>query len=104
MSEWNTVLAVYWALWAVEGARFAPRRIFHVTSGWRPRRGNFHFARAIWLGVSPGRWRMITEDVPLSLSPIGISNRPAGVAGRPADSPRAAAAWRWEEVREVGVA
>jgi hypothetical protein len=42
--------------------------------------------------------------VPFSISPAGISNRPVGVAGRPADPPRIAQAFRWEEIRDAGVA
>jgi len=104
MSDWDTVLAVYWALWAADGLRRAPRRIFHAVGGWRPGRARLRFARFIWLGVSPARWRAAAPDIPFSFSPLGISNRPAGTAGRPANPPREAAAWRWDEIREVGVA
>lgn len=103
MSDWNSVLAVYWGLWAVDGVRLARRREFSMASGWRGRGANLDFQRITWPGVSPSSWRITTADVPLSLSPLGVCNRPAGCAGRPAEAPSTAQAWRWEEVRAVDV-
>lgn len=100
MSEWISVLAVFWALWAADGARLWPRQVF-TACGWR---SAFSYSRLSLPGVWPGSWRVTTADVPLALSPIGLSNVPAGAAGRPAEEPDVVRAWRWEEVREVGLA
>ena len=47
---------------------------------------------------------MTLADIPISLSPVGLSNRPVGTAGRPGEAPAAVRAWRWEEVQKAGVA
>jgi len=104
MSEWNSVLAVYWALWAVDGVRVARRRGFSATSGWRATRADLHYLWISWPGFSPGSWRIVAADVPLSLSPAGVCNRPAGCAGRPVEAPAAAQSWRWEDVRAADAA
>ena len=101
MSEWNSVLAIYWALWAVDGVRVARRRGFSATSGWSAERADLFYLWITWPGFSPGSWRITTADVPLSLSPEGVSNRPAGCAGRPAEAPATAHAWCWADVRAV---
>lgn len=104
MSEWNSVLAVYWVLWAVDAVRLAPQRLLQWRSGWREPGGAMDFERLGWVGLSPAGWRVPTADVPLSLSPVGVSSRPAGVVGRPAEPLPLAQAYRWEDIREVGVA
>jgi hypothetical protein len=111
MSEWVSVLAVFWILWAIDGARLGPRRSFTlVGQSFRGRRrGGGRGAWAVFSRLSrpgtwPGAWRMTLEEVPVSLAPGGVCNRPAGAAGRPAEHPAVAQAWRWEEVREVGLA
>lgn len=104
MSEWNSVLAVYWLLWAADGVRLAPERLLYWRSGWRQPGGVVDFERLSWLGFWPGHWRVAMPDVPVSLSPVGVSTRPAGAVGRPAEPLPLAQAYRWEEIREVGVA
>lgn len=104
MSEWTSVLAVFWALWAADGVRLAPRPGFTVVGGCRARGVRASFSRLSVPGLLPHTWRMTTTDVPLALSPEGLCNRPVGSAGRPAEAPAVAQAWRWSEVREVGVA
>lgn len=102
MSEWVSVFAVFWALWAVDGARLAPYRLFTVRGGgWR---SVIAYGRLSLPGGWPGSWRLATPDVPLVLSPAGVGNAPAGGSGRPAERPVEARALRWAEVREVGVA
>jgi hypothetical protein len=100
MSEWVSVLAVFWLLWAVDGVRFGPRRIFTFVG----RRARITYSRLSFPGLWPGSWRMTTADVPLSFSPAGVCNRPAGSTGRPTETIPEVQAWRWDEVREVGVA
>src|SRR5262249_25387935 len=106
MSEWASVLIVFWVVWALDGVRVGRQRTFAMVGGVcaRGRGVRVGFSRLSMPGVSPAAWRATLPDVPLTLSPIGVSNRPAGSAGRPAEGPALAQAWRWEEVREVGVA
>lgn len=113
MSEWESFIAVFWLLWAIDGVKIAPRAIFTVAEWLRfglvvewPR---FGWSRNAWTLFSrlsaPGpwwsSWRVTVADVPLAISPRGICNRPAGSAGRPTDAPHIARAWAWDEVREV---
>jgi hypothetical protein len=104
MSEWFSVLAVFWALWVIDGVRLMPQRVFTVAGAFARSPARIHYARLSLPALSPAGWRIITADVPLSLSPLGICNQPAGGAGRPAETPGTVSAWRWEDVREVGVA
>lgn len=105
MSEWLSVLAVFWVLWVIDGLRHAPRRIF--TFRLRPgARANARatFARLSWPAWLPFGARIVAAEVPLTFSPLGVCNQPAGSAGRPAETPLRRQAWRWGDVREVGVA
>ena len=104
MSEWVSVLAVFWLLWAIDGVRLAPRRIFSFVGVRRCDRAQIRYSRLSLPAVSPLAWRVVTADVPLSLSPAGVCNQPAGAAGRPAENPARLQSWRWEEIREVAVA
>lgn len=52
----------------------------------------------------PHRWRVVMSDVPLAISPLGVSNLPIGSAGRPPELPVERRTWRWEEIVRVGVA
>ena len=105
MSEWVSVLAVFWVLWALDGARRAPRRIFSVTGrGGRRPWATLRYGRISCPGVSPLHWRMALTDVPFSISPLGIVNTPSGSAGRPAETPSRVLAFAWAEMHDVGVA
>jgi hypothetical protein len=104
MSEWVSVIAVFWILWAIDGVKIAPRAIFTVTGGGWWRTVGVVFRRLSRPAWSPTGWRMTVADVPLAMSPLGVCNRPVGSAGRPTDAPLRAQAWRWEEIREAGVA
>ncbi|WP_414663492.1 hypothetical protein [Horticoccus sp. 23ND18S-11] len=103
MSEWMTVLAVFWALWALDGARLRPRSGFTVVGGCGRWRRAFQ-GKISLPGFWPGSWRVQLDDVPVAISPVGVSNRPAGSIGRPDERPARIVAWRWAEIREVGVA
>lgn len=102
MSEWESFIAVFWLLWAIDGVKLAPRAIFTVTV-WSGA-ARVVFSRLSRPGWSPAGWRVTAPEVPWILSPRGICNRPAGTAGRPADAPHVARAWTWDEVREATVA
>ncbi len=105
MSEWISVLAVFWALWLIDGARLAPRRAFTVVGlGRHARRARAVFSRLSLPGFLPLSWRIPAADVPFACSPLGLWNRPVGAAGRPAEFPPERQLWRWEEIRQVGVA
>jgi hypothetical protein len=104
MSEWITVLAVFWLLWGVDGLRVARRAVFSFRAGARGRNGSVSFGRAVWPSLAPWGWRVVVPDVPLALSEEGIANVPAGAAGRPATQPETRQAWRWADITAVGVA
>lgn len=99
MSEWVSVLAVFWVLWAIDGIRLLPAEQFGLHGRrWRAR---FSYARWLLPGWWPTAWRATVADIPFALSPAGICNRPAGSAGRPAETPWQAQAWAWSEIRTV---
>lgn len=104
MSEWVSVLAVFWVLWAVDGWRLPARRMFTFVGREWGAGARGVYQRLSVPGPWPGSWRVTATDVPLSVAPVGLCNRPAGTAGRPAEGPKKVVAWRWAEVREVGVA
>ena len=104
MSEWGQVLAVFWALWALDGGRMLPRRMFTFRWGGAGWGGVFTFSRLSRPGILPWSGRATVADVPLSVSSTGICNQPVGSAGRPVESPALSRAWLWADVREVGVA
>jgi hypothetical protein len=105
MSEWFSVLAVFWLLWAVDGAKLVAWRVFTFVGGaWGRGRARVSYSRMSLPGLWSGSWRVVMNDVPLALSPDGVCNVPAGSTGRPAEKASQAAAWRWEDVRDVGVA
>ena len=103
MSEWVSVLAVFWVLWLIDGAKVLSRRVFTFGPGWGLR-GGFTFGRVSRPPFAPGGWRINASDVPLALGATGVCNRPAGAAGRPANGDATPQAWRWPEITEVGVA
>jgi hypothetical protein len=99
MSEWASFIAVFWLLWAIDGAKLARRAGFTV-AGWG-RWARVAFSRLSAPVFFPPGWRVIAAEVPFAIAPQGLCNRPVGAAGRPADAPHRARAWAWDEVREV---
>lgn len=104
MSEWITVLAVFWLLWGLDGLRVARRAVFTFRAGARARTGSVGFGRVGWPAPAPWGWRVTVPDVPLALSDEGVTNVPIGAAGRPAVQPEVRQAWRWRDITAVGVA
>jgi hypothetical protein len=105
MSEWLSVLAVFWALWLFDGFRLAPRRLFTwVARGLGRYGGRMSYSRLSLPGFSPWSWRILVPDVPVSFSPAGISNHVVGGMGRPVEKSPCPHVWRWAEIHEVGVA
>lgn len=108
MSEWVPVLAVFWILWALDAVRLVRGAVFSVIGRavWRKQgwwRARLRHGRLSLPGLWPTRWRVVSADVPFSFSPAGICNWPVGSAGRPTQTPEVVQAWRWDEVRQVGV-
>lgn len=101
MSEWGSLLLVFWALWVIDGWRLPPVERFGIVAGRR--RARIYFERLLPPAWWPTGWTAMAADIPFSFSPTGVSNRPAGAAGRPTDAPAVAAAWRWEEIKRVEV-
>ena len=101
MTEWASVLLVFWALWLVDGIKLPPVARFGVTG--RGRRARLVFGRLLLPAWSPTAWRTVATDIPFTLSPAGIANRPAGAAGRPPEVSLRATAWAWADVRETAV-
>lgn len=104
MSDWESLAAVFWALWAVDGWRLAPVAGFNVVAGWGGGRAGMSFGRIAWPARWPRGWRTQVSDVPLAMAAEGICNRPVGSAGRPVEVPSVVTAWRWEEIAEVRAA
>ena len=104
MSEWITILAVFWLLWGLDGVRLVRRAVWTFRVGRRGRGGAVSFGRLGWPAPSPLAWRIAGPDVPLALSEDGIVNVSAGAAGRPAAQPEVRQACRWSDIRAVGLA
>jgi hypothetical protein len=102
MSEWASFIAVFWLLWAIDGAKLAPRAMFTL-AGWG-RWARTGFSRLSLAPFFPAGWRAIAAEVPFAIAPQGICNRPVGAASRPADAPHRARVWAWDEVREIAAA
>lgn len=102
MSEWTSLLAVFWVLWLLDGARWEHRRAFTFLVGASGRLVRAGFSRARLPSTWPGQWWVTADDLPLAVSPFGLCNRSVGAVGRPSERGWVAQGWRWEEVREVG--
>jgi hypothetical protein len=99
MTEWASVLLVFWALWLVDGLKLPPAERFGIAG--RGRRARLSYGRWLLPGWWPAGWRTTAADLPFSVSPAGICNRPVGSAGRPAEAPARSTAWAWEDIRET---
>ncbi|MCC5022798.1 MAG: hypothetical protein J6386_08370 [Candidatus Synoicihabitans palmerolidicus] len=49
----------------------------------------------------PFGWRLRAHDVPVALSPEGVTNLPVGAAARPMPMPLSVQAWRWEDLTQI---
>jgi hypothetical protein len=99
MTEWASVLLVFWALWLVDGLKLPSVDRFGVAG--RGGRARLSYGRLLLPGWWPAGWRTTAADVPFSVSPAGICNRPVGSAGRPAEAPARATAWAWADIHET---
>ncbi len=101
MSEWFSLFLVFWALYLIDGLRVGRRERLHFQAfGGRLRA---RVTPATWhLPVPlPGAWNFTVDDLPLSLSPEGLTNWPAGSASRPVPTPLTPIRLAWEEISEV---
>lgn len=100
MSEWWTVLAIFWIAYLLDGIRRrnAPLTIVRRTAPWPAllRHAPLHLPPP-----APWTWRACADDPPAALSPDGLCNQPLATAARPADRAPFTAVWRWEQIDTV---
>lgn len=101
MSEWEMLIIVFWAFYGLNGFTWQRRMVFVFTAwGGRPRA---RWTLSSWscFRPSPFGWRLKVEDVPFSLSPLGIANIPVGATARPVATPLGQISWEWEKIDQV---
>jgi hypothetical protein len=100
MSEWWSVLAIFWVAYLLDGLR--RRRTAHtIVRRAAPRPAVFRHERLHLLPPAPWAWRFRADDPPCALSPEGLCNQPLATAGRPAERAPFTAVWRWEQIENV---
>ena len=100
MSDWYLVLAVFWAVFLLDGLRRS-RRATLAVSRTAPFAATARHQAIPALPPAPWAWRFWADDPPFALSPRGLCNQPVGTAGRPAEPPVFTRVWRWEEIAAV---
>lgn len=102
-SEWWPILAVFWVLFLVDGVRGGRRNRLFFFAWWNRRTPNARVMHASWHCVIPlpAAWTLLTDDLPASLAPEGLTNWPSASAGRPPPLPERVVSLRWEEVERV---
>lgn len=101
MSEWQMLLAVFWAFYALNGFSARRRARFHFTSLAGKPRGGTKQGNWSHFPFSPFGWRMQADDVPFSFSPTGITNLPVGSSVRPVELPLNPISWAWDDIKKV---
>lgn len=100
MSDWWSVLVVFWLAYLFDGLRRTPRAhtLLRRAAPWPTvlRHAGLHL-----LPPAPWTWRFRADDPPFALSPEGLCNQPVGTAGRPAVRAPFTAVWRWEQIGTV---
>ncbi|HLP01531.1 MAG TPA: hypothetical protein VK163_05865 [Opitutaceae bacterium] len=100
MSEWWSVLAIFWIAYLVDGLR-RRRQPHTIIRRAAPRPAVLHHARLHLLPPGPWTWRFRADDPPFALSPKGLCNQAVATAGRPAERAPFTAVWRWEQIETV---
>lgn len=114
-SEWWTVLAVFWGLYLIDGLRggrrdrlffhawFATKTALGAQPGARSTRLQAFATQSAWflIPIAPTASTLVSEDLPASLAPEGITNWPSTSATRPPPLPSQIEAFRWEEIQQV---
>lgn len=100
MSDWWSVLAIFWIAYLIDGLRRTPRAhtIVRRAAPWPAvlRHAGLHL-----LPPAPWTWRFRADDPPFALSPEGLCNQPVGTAARPAEPAQFTAVWRWEQIETI---
>ena len=100
MSDWWSVIAIFWIAYLLDGLRRTPRAhtIVRRAAPWPAvlRHTSLHL-----LPPAPWTWRFRTSDPTFALSPEGLCNQPVGSAARPAEPAQFTAVWRWEQIETV---
>ena len=116
MSEWWSVLAVFWALYLADGVSGGRRERLFLSSwcggfswrlSWRKKRGGgpATLTQAGWHFAPPLPWAytLPLDDLPASFAPEGLTNWPSVATARPAWLPDGAATAKWESLGAVGL-
>lgn len=101
MQEWWPLLAVFWALYLIDGVQISRReKLFFWAATGRPRA---RVVQSNWFALIPfpTAWSVACEDLPVSLDSQGLTNWPSASAGRPPPLPDALRTWRWEDIHSV---
>jgi hypothetical protein len=100
MSDWWSVIAIFWIAYLFDGLRRTPRArtLVRRAAPWPAvlRHAGLHL-----LPPAPWAWRFRADDPPFSLSPEGLCNQPVGTAARPAEPAQFTAVWRWEQIETI---
>jgi len=100
MSDWWSVIAIFWIAYLFDGLRRTPRArtLVRRAAPWPAilRHASLHL-----LPPAPWAWRFRADDPPFALSPEGLCNQPVGTAARPAEPAQFTAVWRWEQIETV---
>lgn len=99
MSEWLSVILIFWGLWLADGWKIATTALHHVAG--RGRRARLIFGRFGQVRFWPTGWQTQVADIPFALSPAGLCNRPVGAVGRPTETPHLAQAWAWADITQA---
>jgi hypothetical protein len=118
MSEWGSLVALFWALYLADAVGGGRRERLWLTSwrggytlGFWPRRRAGRRADAARLTqarwhlapLAPWAWSLSLDDAPVGLTAQGISNRAEVSTARPAPMPDTPRAVRWEDLGKVEV-
>jgi hypothetical protein len=101
MNEWWPFIGLFLALYLLDGFRLSRRSRWYL-GAWAGRRGTLaQSSRCSFSWPSPFGWTFEVEDLPASLSAVGLTNWPTGSASRPPPLPDLIHSWRWEEIISV---
>lgn len=99
MSEWWSVVVVFWLLYLADGVSGGRReRLF--LSAWR---GRARLTQASWFFAPPAPWgySIPLDDLPASLTSEGVCNWPSVSTSRPPPLPGELRAVKWENTSDA---
>ncbi len=117
MSEWWSVVAVFWTLYLVDGVFFGRRERLFLSSWrgewrwrfWRRARvtqspRTAHLAQASWHISPPFPWAytLALDDLPASFAAEGFTNWPGAATSRPPPIPDSPSAASWGTAVKIG--